>query len=413
MRLDVVCLDLGLGADSGLDLLAHFHAVDPQLPCVVVTAARQLEVAVAAMRAGAYDYVTKPLESGRTLLAVGRAKERRDLQQSVQRLENQIADRRLMGEVVSHSASMQEVEQQVERIVDRDVTLLLKGESGAGHDLVARAIHRGGARKAGPFVSVDAALLGQEESLSCLFGRELGDGTVSCGAFEQASGGSLFIDNIDRLPMSSQIRLVKILSEGSLCRVGSSEERKVNVRLIGASANSLKDLMAAGEYQERLYFRLTVCQIELPPLRGRKADIPYIVGYFLKILSDEEHLVRHVAPDALDLLMRYSWPGNLPQLRSIVHRALLATRGDTIEILDLPPELRGLPTNDNSHVTSTAGTIFSGDEVLPLREIERMAIAHALSVTGGSVGAAARRLGIGRATLYRRLASFESSQDVA
>jgi DNA-binding NtrC family response regulator len=171
--------------------------------------------------------------------------------------------------------------------------------------------------------------------------------------------------------------------------------------------------MDSGEYQERLYFRLTVCQIEIPPLRNRTADLPFIVGYFLKTLSDEEHIVRHVAPDALDLLMRYPWPGNLPQLRSIVHRSLLATRGDTIEMIDLPPDVRGLPTNDNSHTKSTSSGIFSGDEVMPLREIERMAIAHALSVTGGSVGAAARRLGIGRATLYRRLASFETSQDVA
>ncbi|MCH2108641.1 MAG: sigma-54 dependent transcriptional regulator [Polyangiaceae bacterium] len=401
---DVACVDLGLGTESGIELIRHFHSIDPQLPCIVVTAAREIETAVQAMRAGAYDYVTKPLESGRLLQAVGRAKERRDLQRSVQRLENELAERRLVGAMAGQSEAMREVEMQIERVVERDVPVCLLGERGSGRELVARAIHQGSARSAGPFIRVDCVAAGGEDDV-LIFGREAADGSITAGALEQASGGTLFLENVDALSPSTQSLLSGVLVGRSSRRVGSSDTFSVNSRVMASSSSNLRQLCDEGLFNEELFFRLMVCPISVPALRERVSDIPVIVGHFLQSLADGTP-TKHVAPSALDLLVRYPWPGNLPELRNIIHRALLVSVEDGIRPIDLPAEVRGAPTNDNA---DARWLVFPENEVIPLREIERKAIEHALRVTRGSVSAAAQKLGIGRATLYRRLASFEQT----
>lgn len=419
---DIVCVDLGLGQGTGEELLKSLHANYPHVPVVVVTAQRDAETAVAAMRAGAYDYVTKPMDCDRLLHAVARAQERRDLWRNVQRLEQELAGRSLAGAMGGHSEGIRELDANVARVIDRDVSVCLSGETGSGKELVARAIHQGSARCHGPYVRVDCAAFEAAEQEAVLFGEEKPAGAVSCGAFEQASGGVLYLENVSALSAKAQSALAQVLSSKRVSRVGGADAIAVNVRVIAADEKDLRVFVEQGRFREDLFFRLVVYPITVPPLRSRKDDIPLVVSHFLRELAPGDGAPRHVAPEALEALMRYSWPGNIRELEHVVHRSLLTTRDETIGLPDLPPEVRGgtlgrfderagASPSDGSRLVDEMN--FPENEVIPLRELERRAIEHALRVTGGSVSVAAQKLGIGRATLYRRIASFDISQHVA
>jgi DNA-binding NtrC family response regulator len=420
----LACVDLGLGEVTGIKVIQHLRARDAELPIIVVTAQRELETAVAAMQAGAYDYVTKPLDRDRLLLAVHRANERRELLTSVRRLESALTERSVLGSIVGKSPPMRELAQQVQRVLESDVAVCVFGESGTGKELVARAIHTGSVRRRGPFVAINCAGIPESLQESELFGHERGSFTGATqmrrGCFEQANGGTLLLDELGEMSMQTQASLLRTIQEKTIRRVGGSGEIPIDVRIVCATHRDLRAEVEAGRFREDLYFRLVVYPIHLPPLRDRIEDIPTLVGHFLRALSkDVGRDVHSISPEALEALGRHHWPGNVRELQNVVHRSLLASRTDEVTLADLPPDIRELvlpallPT---VHVNGTNGHRFqepSEDDIIPLRELERRAIQRALRATHGSVGRAAKLLGIGRATLYRRIATLDLSRDVA
>lgn len=409
-RPDIACIDLGIGVSpsSGVEVIKMLHAVDPRLPQVVVTAQRDVESAVVAMRAGAYDYVVKPLDCERLLTAMARAKERHQLVRSFERVESGRGF--LRGLLSGKSRVLRDLEQQVSRVVERDVALLLVGEQGAGKELLARIIHENSPRAAGPFLAFDCTAFDIEQHRVRLFGGTALDGRTAGGLFQQASGGVLYLEHVERLSPEAQLELAALMSGRGL---GDGLSLPApNVRVLAASVDSLEPALEAGRFREDLYFRLVVFPLRVPPLRKRREDIPQLVAHLLR-----EHGARmggpvaeEIAPDALEALSAFDWPGNLRQLENVVQRGMLAASGRAVQLGDLPAEVRGVVL-PRAEVGGTPSN-FASNEIVPLRELERRAIEHALRVTHGSVSLAAKRLGIGRATLYRRIASLDLSIDV-
>jgi DNA-binding NtrC family response regulator len=412
----VACVDLGLGEQSGFDVISFLRERDAELPIIVVTAEREVDTAVAAMRAGAYDYLTKPVDRDRLLLSVRRACERRQLVDRVKNLQSELGTGPLTGTVVGAGGAMRELSRQVERVVESDVAVCLLGESGTGKELVARAIHRGGPRRSGPFVAINCAAIPASLQESELFGHERGAFTgatqTRLGCFERARNGTLLLDEVGEMSPATQAVLLRTLQERTVRRVGGSQEVPVDVRIVCATHRDLRGEVDAGRFREDLYFRLVVYPIQLPPLRDRVEDIPGLVTHFLdKLRSRAPHTVRVLSAEALDALARHPWPGNVRELENVIHRSVLACRGQEIGLADLPPDLRSVSAPAGAERQSSDDLLGDEDEVVTLRELEQRAIRKALRLTRGSVGRAAKLLGIGRATLYRRLAELDVSPD--
>lgn len=350
-------------------------------------------------------------------------------------LDSDLATRSLSGPLTGYSEAICELDARVAKVVSRDVAVCLIGEEGSGKELVARTIHQGSERRGGPFVRVDCGACEGKEQEILLFGEEQGSSPQG-GAFERASGGVLFLNHVAALSPRTQAALAQTLSMRKVRRVGSVEEVPVNVRIIAAHNGDLRSFVEAGKFREDLFFRLVVYPLVVPALRERRQDIPHIVDFFLKELAGDTP--RSLTVEALETLVHYNWPGNIRELEHVVHRALLAAHDQVIAWDDLPAELRelqsspavgahrGTPSSVTPQRALSPGAplplaasvpgwspLLSGNEVVPLRDLERLAIEHALRVTNGSVSLAAQKLGIGRATLYRRIASLDLSQNVA
>jgi DNA-binding NtrC family response regulator len=381
-----------------------------------VTVDGDVQTAVAAMRAGAYDFLTKPLDRECLLLSVRRACEKRRLVDRVKNLQTALGSGPRFESIVGSSSAMRELSQQVERVLESDVAVCLQGESGTGKELVARAIHQGGPRRRGPFVALNCAAIPASLQESELFGHERGAFTgatqTRLGCFERARGGTLLLDEVGEMSPAVQAVLLRTLQERTVRRVGGSQEIPTDVRIVCATHRDLRSEVDAGRFREDLYFRLVVYPIKLPALRDRVEDIPQLVSHFLeKLGARSPHGVRHVAPDALEALMRHGWPGNVRELENVVHRSVLAAHSDQIELGDLPPDLRSGSADGAPRLVATNrpdNDTESADTVVPLRELEEREIKKALRVTRGSVGRAAKLLGIGRATLYRRIAEIDA-----
>jgi DNA-binding NtrC family response regulator len=407
----VACVDLHLGESSGFDVMGYLRERDPELPTIVVTADGEVQTAVAAMRAGAYDYLTKPIDRDCLLLSVRRACERRRLVDHVKNLQTALGSGRPFQSIVGSSPAMRELSHQVERVLESDVAVCLNGESGTGKELVARAIHQGGPRRNGPFVAINCAAIPASLQESELFGHERGAFTgatqTRLGCFERARGGTLLLDEVGEMSPAVQAVLLRTLQERTVRRVGGNLEIPTDVRIVCATHRDLRSEVDAGRFREDLYFRLVVYPIRLPALRDRVEDIPLLITHFLeKLRARGHHEVRYVAPDALEAFSRHGWPGNVRELENVVHRCVLAARSDVIELQDLPPDLRASGEPASGPVPVRDGS-DDDDVVVPLRELEERAIKKALRVTRGSVGRAAKLLGIGRATLYRRIAEID------
>jgi DNA-binding NtrC family response regulator len=319
----------------------------------------------------------------------------------------------LFDALVGASPAMRELSQQVELVMESDVAVCLLGESGTGKELVARAIHTGGPRRQGPFVAINCAAIPAALQESELFGHERGAFTgatqTRLGCFERARGGTLLLDEVGEMSGATQAVLLRTLQERTVRRVGGSQEIPVDVRIVCATHRDLRSEVDEGRFREDLYFRLVVYPIELPALRERREDTPLLAAHVLdKLRARTSHRVRGVSSDALEVLSRHAWPGNVRELENVVHRSVLSCKSEQIEITDLPRELRGHSPRAAADLQPDADELLGrGDEILPLREIEHRAIRRALRATRGSVGRAAKLLGIGRATLYRRLAELE------
>jgi DNA-binding NtrC family response regulator len=418
-----VCLDLSLGDIPGLKVLKHLKAADSAISIIVVTADRELNTAIAAMQAGAYDYVAKPIDRDRLVHAVRRGIERRALAETVQRLEHALGERAVLGTIIGRSRGMKELASQIRRVLDSEIAVCILGESGTGKELVARAIHASG-KRTGSFVAINCAAIPQSLQESELFGHERGSFTGATkayrGSFEQADGGTLFLDEVGEMSASTQAALLRTLQEKKVRRLGGKVEIPVDVRIIAATNRNLRKEVEAGRFREDLYFRLVAYPIEIPPLRDRPDDIPLLVGHFVRGLrEDTGRDVSRITPEALDALARYGWPGNVRELRNVIHRSLLACRGDEISLSDLPAEVRQVslpslpPPPDSSLPPFSAPplrSLWTDEEFPTLQEVEKRAIERAIKATHGNVGKAAKLLGIGRATLYRRMAELDVSE---
>jgi DNA-binding NtrC family response regulator len=417
----VACVDLGLGDIDGRDLIRHLVAADRHLPVVVITADRETDTAVAAMRSGAYDYVVKPLGRERLVQSVANALERRRLVEQVSRLEDELGASRAFASIIGEAPALKELLGQVQRVLDSDVAVCLNGESGTGKELVARAVHEGGRRRAGPFVALNCAAIPPSLQESELFGHERGafTGAIAMrrGCFEQARGGTLFLDEVGEMSPSTQAALLRALQERVIRRVGGTAEIPVDVRIVCATHRDLGIAVQEGRFREDLYYRLVVFPIRVPPLRERREDIPPLVGHFLhKHRPDVGRDIGRVSPDAIEAMVRHPWPGNVRELGNVVHRAMLSCDGEELRLGDLPPELRALalspvprpsvvppPPAVPAFEPGPATELEASDQIIEMRELEARAIRHAIRATGGNVAQAAKRLGIGRATIYRRL----------
>jgi DNA-binding NtrC family response regulator len=408
-------VDLGPGVESGLEVLSQLHRRLPDLPVIMITTENHPETVVEAMRAGAYDYLVKPLTRERIRTTVVRALERRGLAKDIARLQSELSERPApFRNVVGQSPAIQELRRQVERVLESEVAVALFGESGTGKELVARAIHAHGRRRSGPFVAINCAAIPESLQESELFGHERGAFTgavgVHQGRFEQANGGTLFLDEVGEMSPMTQATLLRTLQERTVRRVGGTHEVPVDVRVICATHRDLEREVRAGRFREDLFFRLVVYPIRVPALRERKADIPLLVAHFLRKYKDDVgRAVTSVSHDFLGAVDAHEWPGNVRELENVVHRAMLASDGGELTLAHLPPDLRERRALAGPGAADGARG-GDPDEIVPMRELERRAIARALRATGGSVEKAARLLGIGRATLYRRLAAYDSER---
>jgi DNA-binding NtrC family response regulator len=341
--IDVVLLDLMLPDRSGLELLPEIKSYDPHVPVVVITAYSSIESAIEAMREGAFHYVPKPFKNEEVLHLVRRATERRRLQ-----VENLLLRSRLegMGEIVGTSRRIQEVFELIRRAAPARTNIMIAGESGTGKELVAREIHRLSPRREGPFVPVHTSAIPSDLLESTLFGHVKGafTGAVQSrkGLFEAAHEGTLFLDEVGTISLETQTKLLRVIQEREIRRVGGVESKSVDVRLLAATNVDLWKEVEEGRFREDLYYRLNVINIELPPLRDRREDIPLLAAHFLRLYAEEnEREVTGFAPQAMDAFTEYSWPGNVRELENAVERAVVLCREDTIELDELPQALRG------------------------------------------------------------------------
>ncbi len=402
-EVDLVLTDLNMPGTSGIDFCAELHGNRPDLPVVIMTAFGSLETAIAALRAGAYDFVIKPVDLDLLNIALGRALQHRALQEKVRLLKDQVRRQQPEDELLGESAALQQVKQQITRIADLETSVLISGESGTGKELVARALHRQSQRHEGPFVAINCAALPENLLESELFGHVRGAFTdareARKGLFVEASGGTLLLDEIAEMPLSLQPKLLRVLQDHRVRPLGGSSEIDCDVRVIAASHRDLDDAVGQGRFRSDLYYRLNVIQLELPPLRERGNDILLLALNFIQQLSRKfGKSVTGLAQPAAACLLGYHWPGNVRELRNVIERALALSYHDLITVEDLPEQLR----QPGSEKPLPASLVDPGT-ILPLEEMERRYIRQVLDQLDGNRTLAARLLGVDRKTLYRKL----------
>jgi DNA-binding NtrC family response regulator len=396
--LAVVLLDLFIGPHSGLDLLERVKRERPEVEVVVMTGHATIESAVGCMRRGAFDYLAKPFEDAhRVRTTVGKALERQQLLRRNRALEDELRERAAGSELVGRSPAMLALRRTIGSLRHNESHVLIQGESGTGKELVARAIHASSPRAAGRFVPVDCGALPESIIESELFGHEKGSFTGALGApglFRMADGGTLFLDEIGEIPPSVQAKLLRALQHKEVRPVGASSTVAVDIRVICATHRDLAALVAEGRFRTDLYYRLNVVRIEVPPLRARRQDVPLLVQYFLRARAARGAAPRGIEEEALAALVEAEWPGNVRELENAVESAVALAPGPLLRLADLRPLRRGAPP------------ALATPQALPLSlaAYERAALERALREAGGDAGAAARRLGVGRSTFYRKLA---------
>ncbi len=403
-RLDLVLSDFKMPGMSGLDLLRGVKAVNPEIPFILVTAYGTVETAVQAMKEGAADYLTKPLDLDELLLRIGRVSEQVRLQTAVRDLQAHLVERHRLEGIVGESGRMQEVLALVKRVAPSDATVLIRGESGTGKELIARAIHFNSSRSAGPLVTLNCAALPEQLLESELFGHERGAFTGAVaqrkGRFELADGGSIFLDEIGDLSPSLQVKLLRVLQERQFERLGGSRTLTANVRILAATHRDLEQAMGDGTFREDLYYRLNVVTIQIPPLRERREDIPPLLDHFLrKFAGKSRREVSGLTAAARDALLRYDYPGNVRELENLVERAVLLCRGRVIDLEDLPVAAR--PGEGGAAATGTPEESRSLPDLVD--SLERQAIRAALLRHDGVQTRAAEELGISERVLRYKM----------
>ena len=401
---DAVLMDVRMAKMNGHEAFRRIHEIQPGLPVIIMTAYSSVDDAVEAIKHGAHDYLTKPLDFDRLRLTLGRALEQRQVKEKMREAAADVAV--LESSIIGTSPPMMELLEMIGYVAPTEATVLVAGESGTGKELVAESLHSNSARRNGPFVKVNCAALVETLLESELFGHEKGAFTGADrrreGKFVQADGGTLFLDEIGETSQAMQVKLLRVLQEQELQRVGGEETLRVDVRIIAATNRDLDEEVKKGTFREDLYYRLNVVMLTVPPLRDRREDIPLLVNYFVKKFAEKNRrTVECVTSSCLDLLCRYAWPGNVRELENAIERGVILMRGDQLTEKSLPLTIQ----RQQEAVLDQA----MEDRPNSLFEAEKNMILQTLNETGGNKSEAARRLGITRKTLQNKLHKYDES----
>ena len=432
---DLVLMDVRMGGISGLETLRRIREGDAKLPVIMMTAFGTTQTAIEAMKLGAYDYLLKPFDVPQLKEIVANAlKASRDMKKVVAcepLLESEDYD---LG-IVGRSQPMQEVFKMIGQLAGSDATALITGESGTGKELVARAIYQNSQRNSQPYLPINCAAIPENLLESELFGHEKGAFTGATsqriGKFEQCDQGTLFLDEIGDMTLATQAKILRVLQNGTIERVGGNKSINVDVRIIAATNINLEEAVASNEFREDLFYRLNVVRVNLPSLRDRREDIPLLIDYFLKIIAESEgSKVKSILETAQTALLNYSWPGNVRELENVMRRTIVMAKGDAIRLDDLPNNVQSVGQTTNSagnkissqpsasnDISVLAATLFqwakSQPDLAVLPAVERELVAHALRETNGNQVQASKLLGITRATLRNRIDKFGIKQAVS
>jgi two-component system response regulator HydG len=404
--IDLVLMDIRMVRVSGIEALEQIKAINPAIPIVLMTAYASVEMAVDALKKGAYDYLIKPLDFDKLRLTLERALEHIRLTAENRQLKRQLEAGFQSPDVIGSSPAMVRLMETVAQVAASEATAMVTGESGTGKELVAAAIHSNSPRKRGPFVKVNCAAITETLLESELFGHEKGAFTGADrrkeGRFVQADGGSLFLDEVGEMSVSMQVKLLRVIQERELTRVGGEQTIPVDVRLIVATNQDLAKMVKIGTFREDLYYRLNVVELKTPPLRERREDIPLLAAYFLARFAEKNRKsVERFSPRAMDLLVRHPWPGNVRELMNTIERAVVLARSTCLDENDFTVLTARLHETD----TTLSSSAFPAN--MPLERIEREAIVNTLASADGNKSEAARRLGITRKTLREKLKRYD------
>ncbi len=403
-RIDLVLLDLKMKRMDGMEALEAIHEFDPQLPVIVITAFSSVESAVEAMKKGAFDYVTKPIDADALGLTVNRALEFKNLKKENASLKERLDDTFDFGNLVGNSQAMRELGETLRLVAPSDAIVLISGESGTGKELVAGAVHHNSLRKDKPFIKVNCAALHENLLESELFGHEKGAFTGATeqrkGRFELADEGTLFLDEIGDMSATTQAKILRVLQEGEFERLGGTKPLKTDVRVIAATHRDLSQMVEEGTFRQDLYFRLSVVPLHLPPLRERPMDIPALAEYFLARYSDKNKKdIRNFHAEAMEALLAYPWPGNIRELENAIERAVILCLDEQILVNHLPTQVQEAVQGEDSRP-------FVIRPGISLKDMEKELILSTLRQTDNNRTHAAEILGITRQTLQNKLKEY-------
>jgi two-component system response regulator HydG len=402
---DLILMDVRMIKVSGLEALSEIKAFNPAIPVIIMTAYSSVETAVEALKSGAYDYLTKPLDFDELRLAMERAMDHRHLREENRLLRESLGNHFDRQNIIGRSPAMVRLLETVAQVAPSEATVLITGDSGTGKEMIAGAIHFNSPRKDGPFVKLNCAAITETLLESELFGHEKGAFTGAHkrkeGRFRQAHGGSIFLDEISEMSLAMQVKLLRVLQDREITRVGGEEVINVDVRLIAATNKDLLQEIEAGGFREDLFYRLNVVTLNMPPLRERREDVPLLAKHFLEIFSEKNRkTIKGFTPQAMDQLLRYDWPGNVRELMNAVERAVVLSSSEYLDKEELSLVLK----DGAAEGEALPEEGIPGD--LPLDEVEKVSILKTLDLTGGNKSETARRLGITRRTLHKKLKKY-------
>src|SRR6202048_193104 len=415
--IDLLLTDLRLGADDGMQLIDRALKMPHPPICVMMTAYGSVDTAVEAMKRGAYDFVTKPLNLDKVEMLIARAIASRKMEQENRTLRQQVDERYGLENIIGESPALHEVLDTIRQVAPSAANVLIEGESGTGKELAAHAIHNLSRRNKAKFVTVHCAALSPQLLESELFGHEKGAFTGAherrIGRFEQADGGTIFLDEVGEIDASTQVKLLRVMSEQhAFERVGGNQTLHANVRVIAATNKNLEKLVQEGKFRDDLFFRLNVVRITMPPLRERKDDIPLLVRSFLRhFCKANDKPLLELTADAMNALLTYNWPGNVRELRTAIEHAVVMATRPKITVRDLPSAVRQAAGASLPRGISASKALGEKASPLDLHETERKLILQALATTNGNVTAAAKKLGISRRTLHRKINEMNAPKE--
>jgi two-component system response regulator HydG len=403
---DLVLMDVRMVEMSGLEALPQIRRFNPSIPVIIMTAYSSVETAVEALKKGAYDYLTKPFDFDELRLALARAMDHSQLREENRALKESLGANFDTGSIIGRSRPMVDLLETVAMVAPTEATVLITGESGTGKELVAGAIHANSPRQKKPFIKVNCAAITETLLESELFGHEKGAFTGADrrkeGRFRLAHGGSIFLDEVGEMSVAMQVKLLRVLQEKEIQRVGGEDVIKVDVRVMAATNRDLEAQIKAGRFREDLFYRLNVVTLAVPPLRQRQDDIPLLARHFLETFAEKNRKrIKGFTPQAMDRMVRYAWPGNVRALMNAVERGVILCRDEYIAEEDLPFSVKEMPDAAPEH--KDPGPAFD----IPLDKVEKATILKTLASAGGNKSEAARRLGITRRTLYKKLKKYD------